>query len=62
MHDARDAEDSRLLEAGEYTLLVESYYGVVLDRCRARAPPEGAGQLCVVALTPSERVFPPPLT
>ena len=40
MHDARDAEDSRLLEAGEYTLLAESYYGVVLDRCRARVRPE----------------------
>ncbi len=40
MHDARDAEDSRLLEAGEYTLLVESYYGVILDRCRARVRPE----------------------
>lgn len=32
MHDARDAEDTRLLEAGEYGLLVEGYYGVILDR------------------------------
>ena len=40
MHDARDAEDTRLLEAGELSLLVESYYGVVLDRCRARVWPE----------------------
>jgi RNA polymerase sigma factor (sigma-70 family) len=34
MHDARDAEDTRLLESGEYATLVESYYGVILDRCR----------------------------
>lgn len=40
MHDARDAEDTRLLEAGEFSLLVESYYGVILDRCRARVWPE----------------------
>lgn len=36
MHDARDAEDTRLLEAGELGLLVESYYGVIIDRCRVR--------------------------
>jgi RNA polymerase sigma factor (sigma-70 family) len=41
MHDARDAEDTRLLEAGQHVLLVESYYGVILDRCRARLPTEG---------------------
>jgi RNA polymerase sigma factor (sigma-70 family) len=42
MHDARDAEDNRLLDSGEVTLLVESYYGVILDRCRARVRPEDA--------------------
>ena len=36
MHDARDAEDQRLLDAGEFSLLVESYYGVILDRCRLK--------------------------
>jgi len=36
MHDARDAEDTRLLEAGELGLLVESYYGVIIDRCRVK--------------------------
>ena len=36
MHDARDAEDTRLLEAGEYATLVESYYGVILDRSRIK--------------------------
>ena len=36
MHDARDAEDTRLLEAGEHKALLESYYGVILDRCRLK--------------------------
>jgi RNA polymerase sigma-70 factor (ECF subfamily) len=36
MHDARDAEDTRLLQAGEIGRLVESYYGVVIDRCRVK--------------------------
>jgi RNA polymerase sigma factor (sigma-70 family) len=40
MHDARDAEDTRLLESGEYVALVESYYGVILDRCRIRTKRE----------------------
>ena len=48
MHDARDAEDTRLLEAGEFSMLVESYYGVMLDRCRARVWPE-ADALAVAA-------------
>jgi hypothetical protein len=36
MHDARDAEDQRKLDAGEYVALVESYYGVMLDRSRVK--------------------------
>lgn len=36
MHDARDAEDIRLLAAGELDLLMEGYYGLILNRCRAR--------------------------
>lgn len=36
MHDARDAEDTRLLEAGEVGPLLEGYLGVILDRCRAK--------------------------
>jgi RNA polymerase sigma factor (sigma-70 family) len=36
MHDARDAEDTRLLEAGEKSLLVEGYYGVVIGRSRLK--------------------------
>jgi RNA polymerase sigma factor (sigma-70 family) len=42
MHDARDAEDKRLLDAGKHRRLVESYYGVVLNRCRARLRDEGS--------------------
>ena len=37
-----------MLEAGEFSLLVESYYGVMLDRCRARIWPE-ADALAVAA-------------
>ena len=36
MHDAQDAEDQRLLEAGDYQQLVESYYAVIIKRCQAR--------------------------
>src|SRR5262245_25671126 len=41
MHDARDAEDRRLLEAGEYAKLLESYYGVIVQRCQARTRSDG---------------------
>lgn len=36
MNDARDAEDTRLLAAGQIGLLLEGYYGVILDRCRLK--------------------------
>ena len=42
MDDARDAEDKRLLAEGDHRQLVESYYGVILDRCRARVPAQDA--------------------
>jgi RNA polymerase sigma factor (sigma-70 family) len=48
MHDARDAEDQRLLDAGEFNALVESYYGVMLDRCRLKLHTE-AEQTAVAA-------------
>jgi RNA polymerase sigma factor (sigma-70 family) len=41
MHDARDAEDKRLLEAADYARLVESYYGVIVKRCQARTKSDG---------------------
>ena len=36
MHDARDAEDSRLLDANDHTTLLATYYPVILERCRVR--------------------------
>src|ERR1700675_4402419 len=33
MHNARDAEDSRLMAAGGYKLLVANYFHPVLERC-----------------------------
>lgn len=34
MHDARDAEDSRLLDANDHTTLLATYYPVILERCK----------------------------
>jgi RNA polymerase sigma factor (sigma-70 family) len=36
MHDARDAEDRRLLEAREYKQLLAGYFHPVLERCFLR--------------------------
>lgn len=36
LHDAQDAEDRRLLEAGEVDALVEAYWGVIVRRCTLR--------------------------
>lgn len=36
MHDARDAEDERLLAAGEYKLLLAGYFHAVRERCFLR--------------------------
>ena len=36
MHDARDEEDRRLLEAGEHAALVRNYYETILQRCYVR--------------------------
>ena len=41
VHDARDAEDKRLLDTGDYAKLVESYYGVIVKRCQARTKSDG---------------------
>ena len=41
MHDARDAEDRRLLGAGDISGLLATYYPVVVERCRARIRAEG---------------------
>src|SRR3712207_3463156 len=36
MHDARDAFDRQLLDAGDYTQLLAGYFDVVMDRCFLR--------------------------
>jgi RNA polymerase sigma factor (sigma-70 family) len=36
MHDARDAEDNRLLDEGEHKLLLANYFHPVLERCFLR--------------------------
>jgi RNA polymerase sigma factor (sigma-70 family) len=36
MHDARDAEDKRLLQEGEHKLLLSAYFDPVRERCYVR--------------------------
>jgi len=55
MHDARDAEDIRLLEAGEIGLLIEGYLGVIYDRCLVRV--RDRDQAADVAQNVYERLF-----
>jgi RNA polymerase sigma factor (sigma-70 family) len=43
MHDARDAEDQRLLDAGEHKLLLAGYFTPVRDRCFFRLGTREAG-------------------
>jgi RNA polymerase sigma factor (sigma-70 family) len=43
MHDARDAEDRRLLKAGEHKLLLAGYFTPVRDRCFFRLGSREAG-------------------
>src|SRR3954462_1919526 len=43
MHDARDAEDRRLLESGEHKLLLAGYFTPVRDRCFFRLGTREAG-------------------
>jgi RNA polymerase sigma factor (sigma-70 family) len=43
MHDARDAEDKRLLEEGEHKLLLAAYFTPVRDRCFLRLGTREAG-------------------
>ena len=50
MHDARDAEDIRLLAAGEYSALVESYYETIILRCRTRCRTEDDALDCAQAV------------
>jgi RNA polymerase sigma factor (sigma-70 family) len=50
MHDARDAEDKRLLEAGEHSALVRSYYETIILRCRVRCRREDDALECAQAV------------
>jgi RNA polymerase sigma factor (sigma-70 family) len=43
MHDARDAEDRRLLETGQYKLLLANYFRPVRERCFVWARSRDAG-------------------
>lgn len=42
MHDARDAEDKRLLDEGEHGLLLAAYFHPVRERCYVRLRDEDA--------------------
>src|SRR5262245_28221738 len=54
MHAARDAEDRRLLEAGDHKLLLASYFHPVRERCllrlRDRDAADEAAQLAFLRL------------
>jgi RNA polymerase sigma factor (sigma-70 family) len=50
MHDARDAEDERLLEAGEHAALVRGYYEAIILRCRFRTRSEDDALECAQAV------------
>lgn len=47
MHAARDAEDGRLLAAGGHRQLVESYWGTIVGRCKARVATQDAYDVAV---------------
>jgi hypothetical protein len=46
MHDARDEEDKRLLDAGDHAALVRSYYETIIQRCRVRCRREDDALEC----------------
>ena len=50
MHDARDAEDTRLLAAGEHGALIESYFETIIQRCRVRCRTEDDALDCAQAV------------
>ena len=50
MHDARDEEDKRLLDAGDHSALVRSYYETIIQRCRFRCRREDDALECAQAV------------
>ena len=53
MHDARDAEDIRLLEAGEIGLLLEGYLGVTSSVVTSSEPVAFGTAECCASKGPS---------
>ena len=50
MHDARDEEDRRLLEAGEHAALLRSYYETIIQRCNVRCRTRDDAPECAQAV------------
>jgi RNA polymerase sigma factor (sigma-70 family) len=46
MSDARDAEDTRLLEAGEHARLLATYFEIIRGRCAAKCKSREDGEEC----------------
>lgn len=46
MSDARDAEDTRLLESGEHARLLATYFEIIRARCLARCRTRDDGEEC----------------
>jgi RNA polymerase sigma factor (sigma-70 family) len=46
MSDARDSEDTRLLEAGEHARLLATYFDVIRGRCAAKCKSRDDGEEC----------------
>ena len=46
MSDARDAEDTRLLEAGEHARLLATYFDIIRGRCAAKCKNREDGEEC----------------
>jgi RNA polymerase sigma-70 factor (ECF subfamily) len=46
MSDARDAEDTRLLEAGEHARLLATYFDIIRGRCAAKCKNRDDGEEC----------------
>jgi RNA polymerase sigma factor (sigma-70 family) len=50
MHDARDEEDRRLLEAGDHAALVRNYYETIIQRCYVRCRTKDDALECAQAV------------
>jgi len=57
MHEARDAEDERLLEAGDHAALLRSYFETIILRCRFRCRTEDDALECAQAAAARQRLW-----